>query len=122
MCATQGERQRILEKEEKFKFKQRTRRWEIRKGSRMKKIFLSYFFCFTKRKFAILTSCALTYFLIKKRASLSSEALSLETIKKRLMLHMLFPDSTGCIIRKLSKKLEEDSSIDNTQHTEGSQR
>jgi hypothetical protein len=57
MCPPREERQGILEQQEKFKFNGRTRRWEIRKGSRMKKIFLSQFF--TNMKFAILKSFVL---------------------------------------------------------------
>jgi hypothetical protein len=68
---------------------------------------------FIKGVFAILTSSILIYFIFKN-IPLSLEFISHKNIKKRLMLHILFLDSARGTTWKLSKSLEEDSSIDCT--------
>jgi hypothetical protein len=68
---------------------------------------------FIKGVFAILTSSILIYFIFKN-ILLSLEFISHKNIKKRLMLHILSLDSARSTTWKLSKSLEEDSSIDCT--------
>jgi hypothetical protein len=63
--------------------------------------------------FAILT-CSILIYLIFKNILLSLDFISHKNIKKRLMLHILFLDSARSTTWKLSKSLEEDSSIDCT--------
>jgi hypothetical protein len=68
---------------------------------------------FIKGVFAILTSSIPVYFIFKN-IPLSLEFISHKNIKKRLMLHILFLDYARSTTWKLSKSLEEDSSIDYT--------
>jgi hypothetical protein len=68
---------------------------------------------FIKGVFAILTCSILIYFIFKNIV-LSLEFIYHKNIKKRLMLHILFLDSARSTTWKLSKSLDEDSSIDCT--------
>jgi hypothetical protein len=68
---------------------------------------------FIKGVFAILTSSIPIYFIFKN-IPLSLEFISHKNIKKRLMFHILFLDPARSTTWKLSKSLEEDSSIDCT--------
>jgi hypothetical protein len=63
--------------------------------------------------FAILTSPILIY-LIFNNILFSLEFITHKNIQKRWMLHILFLDSARSTTWKLSKNLEEDSSIDCT--------
>jgi hypothetical protein len=80
------------------------------KDPRMKNLTI---FVFIKGVFAILTSSIPIYFIFKN-IPLSLEFISHKNIKKRLMLHILFLDSARSTTWKISKSLEEDSSIDCT--------
>jgi hypothetical protein len=66
-----------------------------------------------KGVFADLTSSILIYFIFKN-IPLSLEFISHKNIKKRLILHILFLDSTRSTTWKLSTSLKEDSSVDCT--------
>jgi hypothetical protein len=64
--------------------------------------------------FAILTSSILIYFIFKNILLCLEFISHKKNIKKRLMLHILFHDSTRSTTWKVSMSLEEDSSIDCT--------
>jgi hypothetical protein len=68
---------------------------------------------FIEGVFAILTSSILIYFIFIN-VLLSLEFISHKNIKERLMLHILSLDYARSTTWKLSKSLEEDSSIDYT--------